>query len=296
MAWPAEMDLAHREKLKQACMGFATGVSAHSLSDIFESGALLSNKELEKRNPEKFGTAMRKSQWHDRPENVGYSCVYFRGVRRRKCSQMDEYLSRIVNSLASVGSTQGLVFYVDFDTAYEKLVYGFSNSTDMNGNGGKGSLNGQVDMFVDAFLKGTQSQNGQNMGLSEIAFKKQVPLSCVSFIGISAQKTQECPSYQNDLAENFTELRDNVTDYRGNEWIFFRNNGFREEELLRRSAYMALGSLPSVPSDTRQPSVPFSPMVGHSRSTHKKKKIIRPDLKKSAGKTRNALFRPGRKK
>ena len=72
-----------------------------------------------------------------------------------------------------------------------------------------------------------------------------------TYIGVNAQKTKECPNYQKDLAASFTELRDKVTDYRGNKWIFFRNNSFREEELLRRSAYMALSSLPSVPSDTR---------------------------------------------
>lgn len=198
MAWPAEMDLPHRDKLKKACMGFATGVSLYSLAGILQSGALLSNETLEKQHPEMFGTAIKKSQWHDQKKSPGYSCVYFRGVRRRPCSGINNYLPRIVNSLVSVGSNQGLVFYVDFDTAYEKLVYGFSNSTDMKGNGGKGSPNDQVATFVSAFTTNTDLDTGKNKGSSEITFKDRVPLSCVSFIGVNFEKGRTRPTYFHD--------------------------------------------------------------------------------------------------
>lgn len=254
MAWPAKMDVQHRDKLKKACMGFATGVSAHSLSGILRSEALYSNKTLEEKYPKVFGNAMRKSQWHDQPESPGYSCVYFRGVRRMQCSRIKEYLPRIVNSLTSVGSTQGLVFYVDFDTAYEKLVYGFSNSTDMKGKIGTKVLNSQVDLFVDAFEKTTNVKTGKNYGMSEITFKNQVPLSCVSFIGVDTKKTKECPDYQKLLETNFTRLTDTVIDCRGNEWLFFQNKSFAESALLGRSSYMAIGSPPSGPSERSQPS------------------------------------------
>lgn len=192
MAWP--IDPKRLQSLEQLCVGFATGGSFNSLPDICASGALLSNAQLPK------GT-LKPSQEHDsKSKPLGYDSVYFRFVRRQTKDDLVRYKCNILDSLVSVGSHGGLIFYVDFETAYRHLTYNFANSTDVIGRVGTLEANDQIDTVVAALRK--------KVKLAEITFKKEVPLSCVTYIGVNfGPVSRETPTYMStDLFDRWQKI------------------------------------------------------------------------------------------
>lgn len=194
MAWPITQDL--QQEVADTCAGFMTGVFIHSLAGICKSKGLLSNAELKERESE--GAASHTSQRHDFPSAAGYDCVYFRGVRRRRGIDLVQYRENIVNSRVSVGYGQGLLFYVDFQTAFDHLEYGFANPTDLKGRKCSEDKNKQIDSFVKAMKSNSNPRNPQ--GMPEITFMTEVPLFYVAYIGVNfgSKPRGPLPSYFNE--------------------------------------------------------------------------------------------------
>ena len=180
MGWAVEPDLL--KELQDKCVGFATGVHFASLPGICSSGALLSNAQLPK------GT-LRPSQAHDSNKtSKGHDSIYFRFVQRSRNINRN-YKRLIVNSLCSVGFSSGLLFYMDFNEAYNHLALDFANPMDCIGGLANTDTTKQFQSII--------AKLDHSPELAEIAFHAKVPFSCVKYIGVNfgPKGASRCPPY-----------------------------------------------------------------------------------------------------